>query len=76
MRVRAEEAFGLDKVENLADGSLLVKVNYPDNYWTYGMLLSYGPDVQVLEPVQVANKIKKLGEQIYNHYIATDDKIV
>ncbi|CAM3084515.1 YafY family protein [Paenibacillus lupini] len=76
MRVRAEEAFGLDKVENLVDGSLLVRVSYPDNHWTYGMLLSYGPDVQVLEPVLVADRVKNMAKQIYNHYIATDDKIV
>jgi predicted DNA-binding transcriptional regulator YafY len=69
MRVRVEEAFGLDKVENQEDGSLLVKASYPDNHWMYGMLLSYGPDVQVLEPIFVAEKIKELGKQIYNNYL-------
>lgn len=68
MRVRVEEAFGLDKVENQEDGSLLVKASYPDNHWMYGMLLSYGPDVQVFEPLFVAEMIKNLGKQIYNNY--------
>ncbi|WP_248928537.1 helix-turn-helix transcriptional regulator [Paenibacillus hamazuiensis] len=68
LRVRVEEAFGLDKVETQEDGTLLVKASYPDNHWMYGMLLSYGPDVQVLEPPFVAEKIRDLGEQIFNNY--------
>ncbi|RUS45239.1 YafY family protein [Cohnella sp. AR92] len=68
MRVRVEEAFGLDKIEVQTDGSLLVKAGYPDNHWMYGMLLSYGPDVQVLEPSFVAEKIKRMGFQIYRNY--------
>lgn len=68
IRVRVEEAFGPSKVEMLEDGALLVKASYPDNHWMYGMLLSYGPDVQVIEPIFVAEKIKKLGQQIYNNY--------
>jgi predicted DNA-binding transcriptional regulator YafY len=68
MRVRVEEAFGVDGVDNQKDGSMLVKASYPDNHWTYGMLLSYGPDVQVLEPPGVAEKIKELGKQIYENY--------
>lgn len=35
------------------------------------MLLSYGPDVQVLEPPFVAEKIKNMGKQIYNNYVNT-----
>ncbi|MBO7744328.1 YafY family transcriptional regulator [Paenibacillus sp. MWE-103] len=68
LRVRVEEAFGLDKVERQEDGTLLVRASYPDNSWMYGMLLSYGPDVQVVEPPAVADKIKELGRQIYANY--------
>lgn len=68
LRVRVEEAFGLDNIEVDEDGSLLVRASYPDNHWMYGMILSYGPDVRVLEPAFVADKIKSLGEQIANHY--------
>jgi hypothetical protein len=32
------------------------------------MLLSYGPDVLVLEPAFVADKIKIMGEQIVQNY--------
>ena len=68
LRVRVEEAFGLENVETQEDGTLLVRTSYPDNHWMYGMILSYGPDVHVLEPAFVADKIRSLGEQIANHY--------
>lgn len=68
LRVRVEEAFGLDNVEVQKDGSLLVRASYPNNHWMYGMILSYGSDVRVLEPAFVADKIKNQGEQIANNY--------
>lgn len=33
-----------------ADGTLEIKVEFPEDEWVYGYLLSYGPDVEVLEP--------------------------
>jgi len=68
LRVRVEEAFGLDNIEVEQDGSLLVRVSYADNHWLYGTILSYGPDVRVLEPAFVAEKIKSQGEQIADRY--------
>ena len=68
VRVRVEEAFGQDAVEVQEDGFLRVTVSYQDSQWMYGMLLSYGPDVQVLEPASVADYIKSQAEQIFNNY--------
>lgn len=68
LRVRVEEAFGPENVEVQEDGSLLVRASYPDNHWMYDMILSYGPDVRVLEPAFVADRIRSYGEQIANNY--------
>lgn len=68
MKVRVEESFGWENVDKLEDGSLLVRASFPDNNWLYGMLLSYGPDVQVLEPSIIAEKIKDLAKQMYSQY--------
>jgi len=68
LRVRVEEAFGLDKVETREDGSLLVRASCPDNHWMYGMILSYGPDVTVLAPAFVADRIREMGERIALNY--------
>jgi predicted DNA-binding transcriptional regulator YafY len=68
VRIRVEDTFGMDAVEVHEDGSLLVKVNYFNHSWIFGMILSYGPDVQVLEPASVADIIKSQAEQIYKLY--------
>ncbi|OPH50596.1 hypothetical protein BC351_08070 [Paenibacillus ferrarius] len=68
LRVRVEEAFGLDEVEVQEDGSLLVRTSNADNRWMYDMILSFGPDVRVLEPAFVADAIRDRGEQIANRY--------
>ncbi|UUZ92467.1 YafY family transcriptional regulator [Paenibacillus sp. P25] len=68
VRVRVEEAFGHDAVEVQKDGSLLVDVSFTDSPWLYGMLLGYGPDVQVLQPASVAEVIKDQAEQICKLY--------
>lgn len=68
LRVRVEEAFGVENVETEADGSLLVRASYPDNHWMYGMLLSYGPDLRVLEPAYVAERIRHMAAQTAGNY--------
>ncbi|OZB92747.1 YafY family protein [Paenibacillus sp. XY044] len=68
LRVRVEEAFGIGNVETEEDGSLLVRASYPDNHWMYGMLLSYGPDLRVLEPDDVAERIRHMAEQTAGNY--------
>jgi len=68
LRVRVEEAFGPANIEVREDGSLLVRAGYPDNHWMYGMILSYGPDVQVLEPAFVADKIQRMAAQTAGLY--------
>lgn len=57
VRVRVEEFFGPEQMTVEADGSLLVRSELPEDHWLYGMLLSYGPDLRVLEPKSLADEI-------------------
>lgn len=50
VRVRVEDFFETEQVEVQDDGSLIVRVSYPEDEWVYGTVLSYGCDVEVLEP--------------------------
>ncbi|MCT1399846.1 YafY family transcriptional regulator [Paenibacillus sp. p3-SID867] len=68
VRVQVEEAFGLQHVQIQEDGTLLVRVTYPDNHWLYGMLLGYGPDLYIVEPSFVAERVKKYAEQVVKTY--------
>ncbi|NHN35492.1 WYL domain-containing protein [Paenibacillus sp. S3N08] len=57
VRVRVEEYFGPEQMTVEEDGSLLVRSEHPIDTWLYGLLLSYGPDVRVLEPELLAEEI-------------------
>lgn len=67
-QVRVEEAFGPDNVTVAPDGYLLVKASCPDNHWFYGMILSYGPDVTVIEPAHVSERIREMAEATAAQY--------
>ena len=68
VRVQVEEAFGLHNVQAQEDGTLIVRVTYPDNHWLYGMLLSYGPDCYIMEPAFVAERVKKDAGSVFMLY--------
>ncbi len=68
VRVRVEDHFEPAEIEGQSDGSLLVRVHYPEDSWLYGMLLSYGPDVRVLEPFHITSILKEKAQRIANLY--------
>ncbi|MFE5318415.1 helix-turn-helix transcriptional regulator [Paenibacillus sp. NPDC056579] len=64
VRVRVEEYFGPEQVKVEEDGSLLVRSEHPADAWLNGMILSYGPNVQVLEPKSLAEEISGQARRI------------
>ncbi|WP_248928572.1 helix-turn-helix transcriptional regulator [Paenibacillus hamazuiensis] len=68
VRVRIEEFFGPEKMTVEEDGSLLVRSEFPEDNWLYGMLLSYGPDVRVLEPKSLADEISSQARRVFELY--------
>ncbi|WP_123042321.1 helix-turn-helix transcriptional regulator [Cohnella candidum] len=67
-RAKAVDAFGADAIEDLPDGSFLVRASRPDEPWLYGHLLGFGADVKVLEPREAAETMRKKAEEILNLY--------
>ncbi len=51
------------------DGTILLEVSYPRGEWIYGLLLSFGPSLEVVKPLsvrsEIADRLKKTIE-IYN----------
>jgi predicted DNA-binding transcriptional regulator YafY len=68
VRVRVEECFGPEQMTVEEDGSLLVRSELPIDSWLYGLLLSYGPDVHVLEPKFLAEEISGQARRIAELY--------
>ncbi|WP_028545874.1 helix-turn-helix transcriptional regulator [Paenibacillus taiwanensis] len=67
-RYIAEERFGVDELYTAADGSLRVELQYPEDEWLYSFLLSFGPNVTVIKPIHVKERIRAMAHQIQQLY--------
>lgn len=54
---RIYDEFDDEEIHKNEDGSFLITVNYPIDDWVYGMLLSFGSHLQVLEPKFIRDRI-------------------
>lgn len=68
VRMRVEEYFRPEQIAVQEDGSLIVTSDHLENSWLYGMLFSYGTDVQVLEPEHLVKNYREQAEQIARLY--------
>jgi len=67
MTYRIYDEFDQDMIEKQNDGSLIVSITWPEDYWVYGYILSFGEHIEVLEPKSlrkaIKNKISKIGKK-------------
>lgn len=68
IRSLVEEFYEGEGVEEKKDGSLVVRTRMPEDGWLYGLILSYGPYVEVLKPERIRSAIREMAEQIYAKY--------
>ena len=68
-KVPAEDHFDSDEIERQPDGSLIVRVRYPDNDWLIGFLLHFRTDLFILEPPHIAEAVRKSALEISKLYI-------
>lgn len=68
VRVRVEDFFGMDRIREMEDDSLIVTFRCPEGPWTYEMLLKFGTHVEVLEPAHVRHKLRETALQIARKY--------
>ena len=50
------------------DGYIILQLNMPENEWLYGMILSYGDLVEVLEPPHLKSIILEKSLRISRKY--------
>ncbi|GIP41244.1 DeoR family transcriptional regulator [Paenibacillus sp. J31TS4] len=67
-KARVHDLFGGCPMQKQPDGTLLVTAEQPDEPWLYGMLLSFGMDVRVLEPESVAGALAAKAREIALQY--------
>ncbi|GIP34522.1 hypothetical protein J2TS4_37320 [Paenibacillus sp. J2TS4] len=64
----AEEWFGPWKINEAGDGSFTVEVDYPENDWLYGFILSFGDKAEVISPDKVREQLHRIASGIVRCY--------
>lgn len=66
----AEEWFGVESLHAETDGGrheaeyFTVTVHFPEDRWLYGFILSFGHDVEVIEPKHIRDRIHEISKGI------------
>lgn len=67
-QTKVEEYFDPNNITYQDDGYLIIKVDWPEDEWIYGTILSYGEYVEVLEPLAVREKIRARAAKLCELY--------
>lgn len=69
MSYRVYDEFKREDIIKNKNGDFIVKVEFPENDWVYGYILSFGENVKVLSPGYVKSIIKeKLQKSLKNYF--------
>lgn len=69
MAYRVYDEFEQDSIAKNPDGSYVVQVNYIEDEWVYGYIMSYGDTIEVIEPEHVRKIIKRKLEASLRKYL-------
>ncbi len=62
---RVYDEFEEGQVTTLADGSLEVRADFPEDGWVYSYLLSFGGQVTILSPERVRGQVGRMAREIF-----------
>ncbi len=60
-------------LEKCEDGRIMVRTALPDNHQTYGFLLSFGDQVEVVSPPHIRQALGQIAKEIYKKYFPEHD---
>lgn len=69
MAYRVYDEFENEEIIKKEDDNFIVKVEYPDNEWVYGYILSFGEYIKVLSPERAKRVIKDKLEKTLKKYL-------
>jgi predicted DNA-binding transcriptional regulator YafY len=58
-----------DMIRRNEDGSLELQICFPEDEWVYGYILSFGPDVEVLEPEHIRRLVCERMQEALKLYL-------
>lgn len=65
---RAFDDFDEESIMENKDGTYEVTMEFPESEWLYGYILSFGPYVEVLEPLRIRNIVLQKMKETLNMY--------
>lgn len=65
---RVYDEFDADELEQLPNGDFVVTTYWPEQDWVYSSILSYGDEIEVLEPTQLRAEIRRKALAIAQQY--------
>lgn len=69
MAYRVYDEFEKKNINKNENGDFIIEVEYPENEWVYGYILSFGEYVKVLSPEYAKDIIKKRLEKTIKNYL-------
>ena len=69
MSYRVFDEFDEGMIEKQSDGSLIVSVSWPVDFWLYTFLLSFGEYIEVLEPKNIRKIMKEKIKKMEKNYL-------
>lgn len=69
MAYRVYDEFETSEITKKDDGNFIIKIQYPDNEWVYGYILSFGEYVKILSPDKAKTIIKNKLEKTLKNYL-------
>jgi len=69
MAYRVYDEFENEEINKKEDGDFIVKVEYPENEWVYGYILSFGEYAKVLKPNYAKTIIKNKLQKTLKNYL-------
>lgn len=70
---RVYDEFDETQIERQKDGSFMVSANMPVDSWLIGYLLSFGPEVEILEPEYLKGILAEQAQKIYEKNVRKED---
>lgn len=69
MAYRVYDEFETENIKTDENGNFIVKVEYPENEWVYGYILSFGEYIKIISPEYAKNIIKEKLEKSIKNYL-------
>lgn len=69
MAYRVYDEFENSEISKKENGDFIVKVEYPENEWVYGYILSFGEHIKIIAPDRAKNIIKDKLEKTLKNYL-------